>query len=198
MNQIINALIHGAEVEGGFFAGVVVVNGLKYGVVVSPKTRGEFADEWGNPGEKIEARHLSDGLANTQAMAAADSKIATQALGLDINGFQDWYIPARDELELIYRNLKPTPQQNWCTFRDGENPSSVPVGILYTDESPGQTSVDDFRAGRGEAMDPAWYWSSTQSSADYAFVQHFYDGCQSYGRKGYSFRVRAVRRFLID
>jgi len=39
-----------------------------------------------------------------------------------------------------------------------------------------------------------WYWSSTQSSADSAWVQTFGDGRQDYADKGYTDRARAVRR----
>ena len=41
----------------------------------------------------------------------------------------------------------------------------------------------------------AWFWTSTQSSADYFFYQDFDDGIQVYGGKKYEARVRAVRRF---
>jgi len=42
-----------------------------------------------------------------------------------------------------------------------------------------------------------WYWSSSQYSADWAWVQLFTGGYQSTSVKGYEGRVRAVRRFLI-
>lgn len=42
-----------------------------------------------------------------------------------------------------------------------------------------------------------WHWSSTQYSADYAFNQIFNVGFQLDAFKYYSFRARAVRRFVI-
>ncbi|WP_288082798.1 DUF1566 domain-containing protein [Pseudomonas sp.] len=48
-----------------------------------------------------------------------------------------------------------------------------------------------------EALDKAWYWSSTQRSANNAFGQDFVDGTQSYHAKGYQARVRPVRRLFI-
>jgi len=42
----------------------------------------------------------------------------------------------------------------------------------------------------------AWYWTSTQSSDDYAWYQNFYYGFQYYDNKSYEGRVRAVRRFI--
>lgn len=46
-------------------------------------------------------------------------------------------------------------------------------------------------------FEPEWYWSSTQSSATYAWVQYFGVGGQNGGRKDDAYRVRAVRRLLV-
>ncbi len=43
-----------------------------------------------------------------------------------------------------------------------------------------------------------WHWTSTQYSANNAFVQGFDDGYQGNTSKVSKYRVRAVRRFLID
>lgn len=100
--------------------------------------------------------------------------------------------------ELQYRHLKPTTQQNYCWNRDGENPSSLPVGELYTEESPVQTTVEAFKAGGPEAFQPRWYWSSTQRSASNAFGMIFDDGNQLSYAKLNELRVRPVRSVLID
>lgn len=100
--------------------------------------------------------------------------------------------------ELQYRHLKPTTQQNYCWNRDGENPSSLPVGELYTEESPIQTTVEAFKAGGPEAFQPRWYWSSSQRSAYGAFYMYFGAGGQGYHDKDTAFRVRPVRSVLID
>ena len=44
-----------------------------------------------------------------------------------------------------------------------------------------------------------WYWTSELHAGDpsYAWMQGFDDGGQSYGRKSYEYRARAVRRLLI-
>jgi hypothetical protein len=186
--------------EGGFFAGVVQINGRRHGVVVAPRAEGEFTGEWGNYGTRIDgADHVGDGLTNTLAMAAAGSPIASKVHALNINDKTDWYVPARDELEACYRNLKPGADENACSFRDGDNPSSVPPGLPYTKASPVQTAVEAFHADGPEAFDGStWYWSSSQYSAYRAFVQDFSDGYQDGSRKGFEWRVRAVRRFIID
>ena len=49
-----------------------------------------------------------------------------------------------------------------------------------------------------EAFEPGWHWTSTQYSANHAFVQYFSDGYQLNLGKGSRFRVRAVRRFIAN
>ena len=41
-----------------------------------------------------------------------------------------------------------------------------------------------------------WVWSSSQRSADGAFLMHFGVGTQHYGGKHFELRVRPVRRFI--
>lgn len=43
---------------------------------------------------------------------------------------------------------------------------------------------------------PGWHWTSSQSSAYYAFVQRFGDGGQGNGSEDYGTRLRAVRRVI--
>lgn len=157
----------GAAIAGGFYAGSIRVGDQVYGLIVAPKSEGDHDDiAWNKSLKKVEgAQFYFDGRANTQAMAEAGSKAAQWALGLKINGHDDWYIPSRDELELVYRNLKPGKEENY-TYRHGENPSSVPVGYPYTEDAPGQTEVEAFRSGGAEAMEEAWYWTSTQYASD--------------------------------
>ena len=188
----------GAAFEGGFYAGLIALNGETYGIAVSPKASGELEEAcWSTVGnDMLAARHFNDGLANTQAMAEAGSDLARWMLALDINGFSDWYLPSRDELELLYRHFKPTTESNWV-YRHGENPSSVPMGYPYTAEQPGQTQLPDFQADAAEAFEDTWYWSSTQCSPDFAWAQGFDDGLQDDVLKDLELRARAVRRFKV-
>lgn len=188
----------GSPIEGGFYAGTINLNGQHYGIVVAPKATGETKGQWGEYSKEIPATHIADGFANTAVMFVAGSEIAQWAQKLNINGHSDWYIPSRDELELIYRNLKPSTRKNLCGFKDGESISSHPIGTPYSPDAPAQTVITDFQEGNAEAMEEAWYWSSTQYSAHGAFIQDFEDGYQLYYGKGSECRVRAVRRFLIN
>lgn len=193
------ATAFGSIIEGGFYAGRIRQADGEYAIIVAPKAGGEREDApWNASRRRVEgAMSFFDGAANTKAMSAAGSELAKWAEGLQIGGFNDWYLPSRDELELCYRNLKPGRGENWC-YR-GDNPSSVPVGYSYMPDAPAQTIVEAFREGGTEAFEEAWYWSSTQSAGydDYAWYQDFSDGGQDTYRKGDDYRARAVRRLKV-
>lgn len=191
--------IAGSQFAGGFYAGRFQIDGQEYALIVAPKAHGAHqATAWGKYGQDIEgARSYIDGRANTEAMAAAGSALGQWALQLDIDGHTDWYLPSRDELELCYRNLKPTTDENWCSFRDGDNPSSLPLGYPYTATSPAQVADVAFQAEGAEAFQAETYWSSTQCSPDGAWIQGFDDGGQDGGHKALTRRAVAVRRFKV-
>ncbi|NKI68905.1 DUF1566 domain-containing protein [Collimonas pratensis] len=185
---------------GGFFVGRMRVDGEVYGLIVAPRAEGETEMAW-NDNYKTVSGALSwhDGLANTQAMAEAGSNLAKWALGLDIAGYTDWYIPAQDELEVMYRALKPTTRENYQYARSGINLSAFEPTYPYTANRPSQTLSGDFKEGGAEAFEDEWYWSSTQHS-DYSYCawgQSFSDGNQDNSLKVDCFRARAVRRFKL-
>jgi len=89
-----------------------------------------------------------------------------------------------DELELIYRNLKPVTADNFVgndttafpgSQDSGFNPSSDPTGSAYTATGePFQTSVTEFQNGGAEAVDLERYWSSTDADENSsAWFQNF-------------------------
>lgn len=189
----------GAPYGGGFVTGFYQQDGQRFMIITAGREH-ELEGEWGEYGVKIDgAGSFTDSRANTEAMAAAGSELAQQVLALDIGGFTDWAIPARDVQELQYRNFKPTTEQNYCWNRDGDNPNSLPVGTLYSKESPAQTALSAFQQGGAEAFQPRWYWSSSQRSANFAFTMTFAVGTQDYYGKCGGLSVRPVRsELLID
>ena len=190
----------GQPFGGGFFSGITrdPDTGKRY-LNITAGAAHELVGEWGKYGEKIVgADSFTNSRANTEAMAAAGSELAQKVLTLDIGGFTDWAIPARDVQELQYRHFKPTAEANWQYGRSGDNPNSEPVGLLYSEESPSQTTLTAFQEGGAEAFRDTWYWSSSQRSAHYAFLMYFDDGYQNYGGKNVELRVRPVRSQLID
>ena len=104
----------GQAFGGGFFAGITVENGQRY-LNITASADHELKGTWGARGVIIEgAGSFTDSRSNTESMAAAGSELAQKVLALEIGGFTDWAIPARDVQELQYRHLKPTTEENYC------------------------------------------------------------------------------------
>ena len=202
----------------------------RHRIIVAPKASGEHAGiaiKNANTALPIACQTLTEGFAATQAMRDADTSTvypaAHWARNLNIGGRTDWYIPARDELELCWRNLKPATNNNYATadrptgasvnyanngsYGDtanthGRNNNSDPVGAAYTASVPGQTAAIAFRTGGVEAFEfgSAYYWSSSGYNASSAWAQYWYSsspGNQYYFGETSSYRVRAVRRSII-
>lgn len=101
--------------QGGILAGIVKGEGGQpdYCLVAPPDRSGIIRGAWG-PQESIKgALSEVDGLANTQAMAAAGSDIARSALALEIDGHRDYYIAARREARIVYANVSDQYQSEW-------------------------------------------------------------------------------------
>jgi hypothetical protein len=187
----------GTPFEGGFFVGRFRLDGAIWAAIVSPMD-GDLEGQWLGEYLDVPAAHtFNDGHQNTMAMATAGSELAKAIQVLSIGGFEDWYLPARDELELLYRHLKPTTETNY-TWRNGENPSAIPATYAYEELLPVQTSATGFQEGGEHALSAQAYWSSTQSSRHPAWFQHFAGGSQYYHDKSAKLRARAFRRFKIE
>lgn len=191
-------LVIGQAYGGGHFIGITQEDGKLYRNIQAPKAF-ELRGVIGCYGIDVAgARSYTDSRANTEAYAAEGGELAQKALGLVIGGYADWGIPARDVQELQYRNFKPTGQENYCSWRDGDNPSSVPVGYPYTEAYPAQTTLTEFQEGGAEAFGTGWYVSSTQFSAYCAYIMAFSGGYQHRDYKSLERSVRPVRRELIQ
>jgi len=83
-------------------------------------------------------------------------------------GFDDWFLPSKDELNLMWENLADTAGDN-------------NTGPSAPDNIGGFAKV--------------FYWSSTEISSNFAWVQDFNDGIQYNFFKSNIIHVRAVRAF---
>lgn len=192
----------GQAYGGGFYAGKINVSGTQYYLIVAPKASGENSSRtWGVYGTTTGITSVINGPTNSASLAAlgASYQAAVFAEGLTIGGYSDWYLPAKNELEVLYYFLKPTTDAN--STSSGSNANAVspePVSTNYTSGSPTQTSAGiGFRTGETDAFASDHYWSSTETTASLAWVQLFYDGFQFLYYKNYSYYVRAVRRIAV-
>lgn len=191
----------GAAFGGGFFAGQIGTSSVAtHNLVIGPLSTAQNASiQWKNartvtPG----ADSNIDGPQNTADMVADGNSTVYPAAhfcnNLTIGGFSDFYMPARNELDVCYFNLKPTTTNN--NTSSGINPNAVPARASnYTTGDPAQTSAAAFQSGGAEAFDAAGYWASTEFSTAGARFQFFGNGGNTgFNYKDYSYRVRAIRR----
>lgn len=194
----------GQAFGGGFYAGKINVSGTQYYLIVAPKASGESsARTWGTYGVTTGFTSLINGptISAGEAALGAAYQAAVFCEGLTIGGYSDWYLPAKNELEVLYYFLKPTTGAN--NTSSGANVNAVspePYNTNYTSGSPAQTTAtgtNGFRTGEAEAFDSANYWSSTEENSSYAWIQVFGNGSQEFYEKYASIHVRAVRRVPV-
>jgi hypothetical protein len=201
----------GQAYGGGYYAGKIstTANGVAtHYLIVAPKSTGEASGKtWGTVGVTTGITSVINGPTNTTSLNAlgANYQAAQYCVGLNagagLNGYIDWYMPAKNELEVLYYFLKPTTDVN--NTGGGSNANAVspePVSQNYTTGSPAQTSatgVNGFRDGETNAFASGYYWTSTESNADNAWIQAFGSGNQGGIDKRNSPYVRAVRRVPV-
>lgn len=195
-------LVIGAAFGGGFYAGQISTAGTgvaDFNLVIGPVASAQNASiAWKNANSGGDPTSDINGPTNSSTMNSATYPAAQFCEGLTIGGFSDWYMPAKNELEVCYYNLKPTTTSN--NTSSGTNTNAVPSrGSNYTAGTPARTSASSFQSGNSEAFTASPYWSSTQYSglATFGGFQNFGYGRQSGTYKAYSNIVRAVRRVAV-
>lgn len=217
----------GGELEGGYYAGKIQRADGVYALIVAPKASGQSSLQWKNDNTTSGGcKSLNDGAANTAYMVANGNSTTYPAAhfcnNLVINGYSDWYLPARDELEIAYRNLKPTTDSNYVAGRGkssyvytinndvsgdtmGVNRHSIPAGAAYTTSNPAQTSLAAFKQGGAESFYSdanSYHWSSTEYRSTIAWNQGFSGAFAGYQDNNismyYTVFVRAFRAVKVS
>ena len=193
----------GQSYGGGFYAGQIGVSSVAtHYLVIGPLSTAQSTLVWKNANTATAGADSDiDGPQNTADIVADGNSTVYPAAhfcnDLVTGGYSDWYMPAKNELEVCYFNLKPDTGAN--NTSSGINPNAVPARASnYTAGNPAQTSAASFQASTGSqdfARD--FYWSSTEFSATQARFQFFVNGYQSSYPKNLSYRVRAIRRVAV-
>jgi len=95
----------GQATAGGFYMGTICAASTCYYLIVAPNSSGCACCAWSFDSESsVPNNGTCDGFANTAALNSSDFFAARWAATRSINGFSDWYLPARDELLEFYNN----------------------------------------------------------------------------------------------
>jgi len=152
---------------GGFFAGYISYagNGIAdYGLIVSPRAEGRLVVEYPGytpryydgfygsyPSEPNTS--LYDGFANTDNVNDGHHAIAAWARSLTIGGYTDWYIPARNELDIILYNLKADNAVSATTY-----PGDTNYGGRYPDWYNVGSSLNNLNVPNNTSSPPYTPW----------------------------------------
>jgi len=206
----------------------------RWKVILAPKDGGESAGNMtyktANTADPGECVTLTNGRSAIAAMIAANTAAGSVIYpaanfiktvnDAALSGYADWELPARDWLELMWRNLKPVTHDNFVATRPksnsyirdantddienedrGLNRHSVPAGGAYTAENPAQTPLALFQLGGAQAPSSGdRFWSSSEYSATAAWSQSYlasFPGSQVSLNKTSNYLVRAVRREIL-
>lgn len=160
---------YGEPFEGGFYFGNITVGSDTYMLIIADKSA-EAALQWKNSNANTSGTSsATDGWANTNAMNNTNHPAAKYCRDYRGGEFNDWYLPAKDELNQMWLNLPP-------------NGGATPA---------------PFKTGGAQAMTAEDYWTSTQNSSFTAWFQSFSDGQQTAKNKDISLLVRPVRRVIL-
>jgi len=117
--------------QGGIYAGLMrgENGGPDYHLIVAADLAGSIEDiVWGSASqEESGATSSLDGLANTRALLDSphDHPAAQWAAGLQIDGYHDFYLPARRELRLCWINVPELFEDAWYWSSTQYSPSSA-------------------------------------------------------------------------
>jgi hypothetical protein len=151
--------------------------GSEHGLIVD-KVDLSTAQEWSNVHDVVigpTAQISWDGLNNSNAIVVqADHTSSAAALCLNSTngGYNDWYLPAIDDLERLYNNRLEVN----ATLR-------------------GISGAIEFKRFDNMTGNFPYYWSSTEYISNLAWVFDFNDGGAAFDNKSYTYYVRAVRAF---
>ena len=120
-----------------------------------------------------------DGMAYSGSLGAIAEYAAKKCLDYSNNGYDDWFLPGREELFEMYKALK------------------CPGGTNHSGSCPDRTHAVTSTEETRNSFANDYYWSSSESEGYYrnAWRQYFSGGYQNDDSRYYCYFVRAVRAF---
>lgn len=179
-NSLLDSL-YGLTYQGGIIFYLDTANGN--GIVAAPFDQSNGI-KWGCMGTNVpNAEHSSIGYGNSNtnaivAMCNQTTYAAKLCHDLNLNGYSDWFLPSKDELNLIYTNLH---LNGFGNFENGEN-NCCNGWYWSSTEFEDQSTFNDF------GYEAAWVQSFRNGHNG---LQVTYD----IGIKDLENQVRAVRYF---
>ena len=164
------------EIGDSYQGGIVFyLDSNNLGGLIAAPTDQSNAAEWGCQGTNIVnagGTVIGIGNQNTIDIEAGCTTVGTAAdicANLTLGGYNDWFLPSKDELNEMWKNLADS---------DGDGTNTGPS--------------DPNNLGNFANL---VYWSSSETDNDEAWGQIFDLGTQDYGDKVTTVYVRAVRSF---
>lgn len=138
--------VMGQAYGGGYWVGDTNLPDGTYAIIMAPKAAGESQKQLQSPlGSLPGATSITDSAGNTTALAGVTSPAAAWVRSLNIGGFTDWQIPAKQVLADALDNVTPA------------NPNTPAL----------------FATGGSEALVATAYWTST--CRDWVSDDSYYD-----------------------
>ena len=185
----------GEAYGGGFYAGRIRDGNSVYNIIVAPASEGDlqgqkaignfarystaypqyYSTTYGGTGtfaygDGGNNHFVADWAAFSANGPNAGTVDLTNTVGTGIGGFNDWYVPAIYELQLLYWAFKPTTGTNVTS--SGANAYAIPATQNYTTTDPAQTTATSFQEGNANAfLTDVNYWSATQSTSNPAVIE---------------------------
>ena len=162
----------GDTYQGGI---IFYLDGNGGGLIAAPTDQSTSSVNWGcniTPISGADGTAIGTGAQNTIDIELGCTTPGTAAdicANLTLGGYSDWFLPSKDELNLMWTNLADS---------DGDGQNTGPS--------------DPNNLG---GFSPNYYWSSTESNYVFAWRQNFNVGSQFSNYKYNFYYVRSVRAF---